>query len=138
VAGRLVPGLDQRPWPGQHVLVDLGGHLDALEAVAGSALAVDLVVVGENRESCIDLPNPLVDRAKEGKTPVEARGAERIVGRLHAQDFRRAVLLICSFLITMPDLSSFLMKYRAYDEVSDEVMTDYMEEIFLDFEVLRR
>jgi hypothetical protein len=30
------------------------------------------------------------------------------------------------------------MKYRAYDEVSDEVMTDYMEEIVLDFEVLRR
>jgi len=57
---------------------------------------------------------------------------------LHAQDFRRAVLLICSFLITMPDLSSFLMKYGHIDEVSDEVMTDYLGRGFLDFEVLRR
>jgi hypothetical protein len=118
-----MPGLDQRPWPAQHVLVDLGGHLDALEAVAGSALAVDFVVVGENREGCVDLPNPLVDRAIEGKMPVEAWGAERIVGRLQAHDFGGAVLLICSFLITMPDLSSSLMKYAVNDEVFDEVMT---------------
>jgi len=48
------------------------------------------------------------------------------------------VLLICSFLITMPDLSSFLMKYGHIDEVSDEVMTDYLGRGFLDFEVLRR
>jgi len=48
------------------------------------------------------------------------------------------MLLICSVLITMPDLSSFLMKYAAHDEVFDEVMGDYRVRHSLAFEVLRK
>jgi hypothetical protein len=34
-------------------------------------------------EGGVDLLDPLVDRAGEGKASVEARGAERIVGGVH-------------------------------------------------------
>jgi hypothetical protein len=34
-----------------------------------------------------------------------------------------AAVLTCSFLITMPDFSSFLMKNDVRDEVFDEVMS---------------